>query len=260
MFSVMTIIHFTLTYQFNSPEMNNGGLQDIILRSVVFILFVVVLYAIVSIGHYMQEQRKNELIKRKEIQDDYKTIVSDLLGVVMSSKNTYLDYQHNTLVKDMSCHLATLYGLSSDEIDKLRDYILIHTKIDEIEPLIKTDESSELPFDELKGKTKLATEIAKRLQLAQKAENIARAHIDGSANHNFIIEMQSIQPEISSQMILLTDLYVTMRSPKPYKRAYPNQLVIKLFKEEFTHYFDYKLIDRFLRFQEEFSKIFEENY
>ncbi len=272
LFGAMTVIHFTWTYriterfrdldflEFLQAFVKDDSFNDLVLRSLVFILFVVVVYAIVSIGHYMQEQRRIELMKRREIQDDYTNIVSELLTVVLASKGSFLDFQHVTLVQKMSNHLATIYGLHESEAEKLDYYSTIHLKAQDIGDLINPSTIDEIEFDVLKDKTNLAIEIAKRLQLSQKAEDIARAHIDGAATENFVKEMQNIQPDLNAQIILMVDLYITMRGPKRYKRAYPSQMVKNLFTKEFSRYFHFQLLDRFLRFESDFSKMFEEYY
>ena len=43
-----------------------------------------------------------------------------------------------------------------------------------------------------------------------------------------------------------------------YKRAYPNKIVLDLFEKEFNVYFDYQLLDRFLRFGHEFEKMYND--
>lgn len=272
LFSAITIIHFTWTYKITDEFTNMGVVEflknfvkhpsfgDLLLRSAVFILFVVVVYAIVSIGNYMQEERRLELIKRQEIQDDYTNIVSDLLGVVLASKGGFLDFQYVTLTNKISYHLGVLYGLNNERLEELESYALAHLKIDEIEDLINPPNLDEIDFEKLKVKTKVATVVAKRLQLSQKAEDIARAHIDAAVTHEFIVEMQSIQPEIIPQIILLSELYITMRAPRHYKRAYPNNIVVDLFSKQYTHYFEPKLLNSFLRFENDFNKMFEENY
>jgi response regulator RpfG family c-di-GMP phosphodiesterase len=49
-----------------------------------------------------------------------------------------------------------------------------------------------------------------------------------------------------------------MRSSKSYKRPYPNQAVIQLFEKSFVRYFDYNLVERFLKFKAEFEKIYND--
>lgn len=266
----MTIIHFTWTYRINDTYrglaideffklfIQTPEFADILLRTSIFIIFSMVVYAIVSIGQYMQDERRNELIKRREVQHDFTTITSDLFKVVLSSKSSFLDTQHFKLVSLMSVKLASLYGVDEDNINRIKEYSLIHLRVDEIKDLVHPDKDNEPNFNTLKSKTVLGNHIAKRLQLAQKTEDIVRAHIEGAANEQFIFEMQQIQPELNSQIILLCDLYVTMRSSKSYKRPYPNSAVIELFTKQFNGYFEYQLLDRFLRFRHEFEEMYNE--
>lgn len=271
MLAAITVIHFVWTYNVNSiykgmsiNEFLKAFLPtkeavDIFLRTTLFIIFMVVIYAIVSIGSYMQEQRKQELMKRRDIQTDFSNIVKDLFQVVLSSKKNFLDRQHIELVYRMSDKLATYFGLSTNQIDYIKTYSKIHLRYKEVEDLMTNDLTiDEAKFEILREKTVLGTEIAKRLQLAQKAEDIARAHVEGVATLQFSQEINEIQPQIESQVILLCDLYVTMRSGKSYKRPYPNQTTIQLIEKNFLPYFDYFLIERFLKFRAEFEKIFNE--
>lgn len=271
MLASITIIHFVWTYSINTIYKGLSMQEflikflptkeaiDIFLRTAFFVIFMIVIYAIVSIGSYMQEQRKFELMKRREVQDDFTLIVSDLFNVVLSSKKNFLDKLHVDLVSIMSQKLSTYFGLSSQQIEYIETYSRIHMRYMEIEAMLADQLSEdETKFEILKEKTALGTQIAKRLQLAQKAEDIARAHVEGVATILFTQEMNEIQPQIESQIILLCDLYITMRSGKSYKRPYPNQTTVTLFEKTFLPYFDYFLIERFLKFKNEFEIIFNE--
>ncbi|MFA5720450.1 MAG: hypothetical protein WC939_05280, partial [Acholeplasmataceae bacterium] len=132
----MTIIHFTWTYRINDTYrglaideffklfIQTPEFADILLRTSIFIIFSMVVYAIVSIGQYMQDERRNELIKRREVQHDFTTITSDLFKVVLSSKSSFLDTQHFKLVSLMSVKLASLYGVDEDNINRIKEYSL----------------------------------------------------------------------------------------------------------------------------------------
>ncbi len=270
LFGVLTAVHFLVTFnvigitqglslfEFLKVYVKETSFHDLILRTFIYGIFSLVVYTIVSMGHYMQEERRNELIKRREIQEDFTNIVSDLFKVLLSAKSPFLDKQHIKLVYEMSMHLTDLMGVTDIEKDEIEHYSTIHLKVDEITELINPTDENEVTFDELKEKTELGNVIAKRIQLAQKAEDIARHHVEGVVNDDFVIEMQAIQPEMTSQIILLCDLYITMRGQQTYKRAYPNNILIGLFENEFSAYFDLQLIDRFLRFAHEFEKIYDE--
>lgn len=265
----ITFIHFVWTYkltevyeglgiaEFLKQFLPTKAAQDFYLRIVLFSIFMIVIYAIVSMGAYMQEERKKELIKRREVQTDFTNIVSDLYAVVLSSKRTFLDRQHIDLVSKMSVRLGSYFGLNNKQIEYIENYSTIHLRAHELEDLVQKGIEAE-DYDNLKKKTTLGTMIAKRFQLAQKSEDIARAHIEGVANDKFVSEMRVIQPQIESQVILLVDLYVTMRSSKSYKRPYPNAAVIQLFEKSFYVYFESTLVERFLKFKADFEKIYNE--
>ncbi len=270
MIAAITIIHFTVTYnvsniaegksviEFLRVFLKDPAFYDLLMRTVIFVIFSVVIFTIVSMGHYMQEQRRNELVKRREIQEDFTNIVSDLFKVVLSAKSPFINRQHIDLVQKSSIHLAALFGTTEEETRQIREYSAIHLRINEISDLIVPEEADEVDYDKLKQKTELGTLIAKRLQLAQKTDDIARAHIEGAYNDKFTLEMMQIQPEITAQIILLCDLYITMRGQQSYKRPYPHDIVVKTFEKQFHVYFEYNLLDRFLRFASEFEKIYNE--
>lgn len=269
MLAGITFIHFVLTYNITSTYkgltilefldvfLPTKASQDFFLRIIMFSIFMIVIYAIVGMGSYMQEERKKELIKRREVQENFTSIVSDLFKVVLSSKNAFLDRQHVDLVFRMSEKLAIYYGLPLEEVDQIRQYSTIHLRYHEVEDIVY-NLSNEQQYEALNESTLLGTKIAKRLQLAQKAKDISRAHVEGVADQAFVKRMNLIQPSVQSQVILLCDLYVTMRSSKSYKRPYPNQAVINLFEKSFLHYFEYSLVERFLKFKSEFEKIFND--
>ncbi|MBE0700930.1 MAG: hypothetical protein IH571_04520 [Acholeplasmataceae bacterium] len=267
--ALLTVIHLIWTYNLQGmvnglsiPEfipifLRSEAFSDILLRTLLFIMFYFVVYAIVSMGQYMQEERKKELIKRRQVQGDFTHIVGDLFSVVFSSSYTLMDKRHASQVQQMSEKLANYYGLSQPKMSDLNQYAMIHLQYQEIKNMI-TDMNTfdEQNYDVLKEKTELGSKIAKRMQLAQKCEDIARAHIEDTANEKFLKDMLIIQPEIESQIILLSDLYITMRGAKSYKRPFAHSNVMKLFQGELSNYFDYDLKERFLKFHDEFSEMY----
>lgn len=268
--ALLTVIHFIWTFTIHRLVQEGETIMeflprfvtlpefgDILLRTLLFILFYFVVYAIVSMGQYMQEERKKELIKRRQVQGDFSHIVGDLFSVVFSSSYTLMDKRHASQVQMMSEKLADYYGMSYEKIKELNAYALIHLQYQEIKHMLNDMNTfDEKSYDVLKEKTELGSKIAKRMQLAQKCEDIARAHIEDSANEKFLKEMLLIQPEIESQIILLADLYITMRGPKPYKRPMAHSIVLKSFQNELGQYFDHDLKERFLKFHDDFAEMY----
>ncbi len=267
--ALLTAIHLIWTYNFHGLVNGQSILEflpafvklpefsDILLRTLLFILFYFVVYAIVSMGQYMQEERKKELIKRRQVQGDFSHIVGDLFSVVFSSSYTLMDKRHAYQVQLMSEKLANNYGLPQSKIEEMNGYAMVHLQYQEIKNLLNDMNTfDEQSYDMLKDKTELGSKIAKRMQLAQKCEDIVRAHIEDTANEKFLKEMLIIQPDIVAQIILLADLYITMRGPKSYKRPMAHNIVMKLFQTELANYFDYDLKERFLKFHDEFGEMY----
>ena len=267
--AILTVIHFIWTYNFhglvNDQTMREflpifitlPEFSDILLRTLLFILFYFVLYAIVSMGQYMQEERKKELIKRRQVQGDFTHIVGNLFSVVMASSHLLMDKRHAYHVSSMANKLADYYGFHVDQMRLLEKFSLVHLSYTEIKSLVaEKDKNDEQSYDLLKEKTELGAQVAKRLQLAQKAVDIARAAVEDTISEKFIMDMRVIQPEIESQVILLSDLYITMRDAKPYKRPMTHTMVTKLFQNQLGVFVDYELRDRFLKFHDDFQEMY----
>ncbi|CCV64036.1 conserved hypothetical protein [Alteracholeplasma palmae J233] len=267
MLTILTMIHFVLTYniiemklsiqQFFEAFITRPEFSDIVLRTVLFIVFYLVVYVIVSIGQQLQEERKKELVKRRQVQDDFSHIVSNLFSVVFSSSYTLLDAKHANQVLAIANKLAEYYNLPEEEKQDLNLYALVHLQYDEIRQVMNQEETlDEINYQKIKEKTELGAKIARRLQLAQKTEDIVRAHLEGSANETFKQNMLKIQPDIHAQIILLSDIYVTLRNVKPYKRPYSHAASMEIFTKELVEYFDYKLQERFLKYDTEIKELY----
>lgn len=267
---IVTILHFTVTYpiinqpyatdlvSFVSNFFISIEFRDIFLRTVILILFMVVLYSIVSISSYMQEERKHELIKRRQVQRDYTDVVTEIFNVTLndSSRNED-DKKEIMMIGEMSRKLASLMGEAIEVCNEVYDFSLIHIKsnVNFSKPGESRDDEA---FKELKKQTDLGSMIVKRLQLERKAEDIIRAHMEGSNSEEFIKRMRQIQNVISSQIILICDMYVSLRSIRSYKKAYNHKVSIQYLEEQFRIYFDPQIFDRFIRFQDDFEKIYDE--
>lgn len=267
--ALVTMIHFIWTYNFHALVNGQSMMEflpvfvklpefaDILLRTLLFMLFYFVLYAIVSMGQYMQEERKKELIKRRQVQSDFTHIVGNLFSVVLSSSHVLMDQSHAQRVNQMSKKIGVLYGLPYEDMHGLESFALVHLKFSEIKMLMHEQPSQdEKSYEILREKTELGANIAKRIQLAQKCVDLTRSTLEETLNDKVIAEMNAIQPEIESQIILLSDLYITMRDPKPYKRPLTHVMVVKLLSGELGKCFDQNLINRFLKFHEDFSELY----
>ena len=272
MFSIVTVLHFTLTHSFvdyasegfinflklltTNPDLS-VALKDILFRTLVMLIFMLAIYVITAIGEKMSDERISELTKRKDIQEDFKNVVTDLYSVLQETKVGYDDNTEQLpLLAVMSGKLASLYGMSPQKCEEIKEYALYnkthHLNIEMGEYNIETQ------FDQLREQTSVGSIVAKRMQLAQKCENIVRAHVEGWSNQAFQVKMLNMQNNIESQVILLCDMYIALRSPKSYKRPYPHKAVMEYFETEFKLYFNDELYNRFVKFDKDFEVLFNE--
>src|SRR5690606_26338052 len=108
---------------------------------------------------------------------DFTHIVRDLFNVVFQSAQSLLDPQHAKKVATVSSKLANYYNLDEESKLDLEKYSLIHLRFDEIKDLmVDTDTYDEHTYDLIKTKTDLGSKIGKRLQLAQKCNEMMRRH------------------------------------------------------------------------------------
>lgn len=269
-FVLVTILHFTITYPLLNSDMAKNFSQfiheffvsnefkDILIRTVLLGLFMLVLYANVSMANYMQDERKNELIKRRTVQEDFTNVVTKIFDVTLNNQKMSDDEKHNVeILALMTKKLSSLLGLKPDECEKIYNFSKIHIDktVDFKEEHYNNEDER---FEALRKETELGSELISRLQLERKCEDIIRATFEGSNNDEFISKMSHIQNSIESQIILICDIYVSMRSVKSYKKAYNHKLTINYLQEHFKIYFDPIIFERFIRFANDFEAIYNE--
>ncbi|MGM9971319.1 MAG: hypothetical protein ACI35W_02785 [Anaeroplasmataceae bacterium] len=266
--ALVTILHFIITYDiihkdyatnlmdFFKKFFVSDEFKDIILRTIMLGAFMIVLYAITYMGNRIQEQRKQELLKRKNVQKDFTKVVIDMFDVTLSDNQIKEDeHIQAPLLEMMSRKLASIVGLTPDEIEQAVSYSTIHLK-GKIDLDVENIEDQDEQFEKLRVQTGLGNIIVKRLELRRKRDDIIRAHEEGGNSELFINKTKEIQNDRISQIVLLCDLYITLRSPKIYKRPLSHKVSMERITNDYKIYFDFEIIDRFNRFSNDFDEIY----
>ena len=272
MFAIVTILHFTMTHSLVDYASNGfmefiknitgnqellTNLKDILFRTLVMLIFMLAIYVITAIGEKMSNERVAELNKRKGIQEDFKNVVTNLYNVLLETKVGYDDNSSQLpLLALMVAKLSSLYSLSPAKCEEIVEFALYNKNHQLNLTLLETN--TETQFDALREQTSIGYMIAKRMQLSQKCENIVRAHIEGWNTQEFQIKMLNMQNNIESQIILICDMYIALRSVKSYKRPYPHKHVIEYLEKEFKIYFNSELFDRFIKFEKDFETMYND--
>lgn len=264
----VTILHFIITYDiiekdyatnlidFFKKFFISDEFKDIILRTLMLVAFMIVLYAITYMGNRIQEQRKEELLKRKNVQKDFTKVVIDMFDVTLSGNQIGEDeHIQGDLLETMTRKLSSIIGLPPDKIDEAIDYSTIHLK-GKLDLDVENIEDQDEQFEKLRVQTGLGNRIVKRLELRRKREDIIRAHEEGGNIESLIKKSKEIENDDISQIVLLCDLYITLRSPKINKRPLSHKVSMDRITNDYKIYFNYEIIDRFTRFANDFDDIY----
>lgn len=266
---LVSLIHIIWTYNIPGNAQGQSALAflkgfigtdafgDLILRTLVFTLFYLVVYVIVSIGQYMQEERKIELIKRRQVQNDFSIIVGNLFKAVFIKEYLNINKEGVYQVQKVTEKIAHFIGMNSGDIGNLSDFSVIQLKIDEVRDFnVSSHVYDEESYDLIKSKTNLGAKIIKRIELSESSEAIVRSHIENTLTEELMQMIMTSDYDLESQIILLADIYLTLRSAKSYKRPYTHNTSVELINTQITPFFDSDLKIRFKKFSSELEELY----
>ena len=267
---LITILHFTVTYSLINTDVAKDvskiftlftadAFKDIIIRTLLLIMFMLVLYVNVSMVNFMQDERKKELSKRREVQEDFTKVVTEIFDVTLSNNEISEDEAKEAIVlSTMVKKLASLSNLKPEETNEVYEFSKIHIEKKvhfNADAFANEDEK----FEALRKETELGSKLIARIHLKRECEELIRSTFEASTSPAFIDKVrESLRGDIYSEIILICDLYVTMRSFKSYKRAYNHKITMDYFEKYFKIYFDQDIFDRFMKFDTDFEEIYQE--
>ena len=270
---LMTVLHIFILY----PLYEYGGINDlynflvidnynvtidIILRTILLIVFFIALYSSVTIGEMMNNKRKEELIKRRELEIDFKAVVGDVFDVigVFNSNTINQNIEDVHRLAELASRLASVLGLSSNVCTEIYDYSIIHIeRVNDLSILEYEGKEAlnERDYQAIREKTILGSVIIKRLQLNQKSEDIVRAHFEKTVEPGFTEKMKRVQRSQEGQIILLAEMYDILRQNRNYKNKLKHTRAVDLLQLEFKEYFEPYILDRFTKYQLEFESFYD---
>lgn len=262
MLIIITIIHFTLTYsimnmeyaysvqEFLSTFFLTSEFKDILLRTILLALFMVALYSNVQISQFMLEQRKTEAKKRKGVETDFYGVVNDVMSVVVELQDSQqVDADLVRITSQMTMRLAELLNYDNVKIKELYEYsmVLVNSRFKDFD---------DKDYDSIRAKAESGSVLVRRIQLEQKCEKLVRASVEGAFTIDLIRSVTRVQNEEDADVLLLCSIYATFRSQKAYKRPYGHQATMEVIKRDYRQIFNELMLDRFIKYEEEFEKIY----
>ncbi len=255
-FSAITIMHFFITYnsinifQNEKIEIKKIVITDIFLRTFIYIIFSIIIYATTSISNYMQLERKKETIKRIEKEEDYKVVSEIIIDLIKTSPKHFFIKEDSENILKISSYLASLVGFDKSDHKNLERYSTIHFEINNLS-------NSDFEYNSIKDKMTIFLQVIKRIQLFNKSETIIRSYNEKRITKDFIINQNQIQRNLISDCILLSEIYYRLRSPQEYKAPLRHIDAISVLNNDLKMFFNLDMLSKFNEFSSNFDKIYQ---
>ena len=267
---LVTILHFTVTYSLVKMAQNTNvfdtfvtiitgtAFRDILVRTILLGAYMLILFIYVSMTNYMQEERKKEQAKRRKVQEDYIKSVQNIFSITLPKTDISEEERHeNLILTSMVRKLASLLSLKLEEIDELANYteLILNSNF---ELGISDEQTVDERFNAVRKNTDLGEKLVARLELKRKSEDILRHVLDNASDDDYIKRTRNSINNINDQIILICEIYISMRSVRRYKKAYNHKNTMMTLEKSFKVYFDSLVFDRFSRFDTDFEAIYDE--
>ena len=262
----MTVLHITVLH----PDLYNhaNGFKeffkymfideksifiDIGLRTLVLLIYFAGLYSSVVISEYIAQQRRSEFTKRVDVETNFVDVVKSVFEAVKvynSSSNEVVQAISARKVSNIAKELAIAMNFDQETISNIVDFAKVHSEKMKMLSLDENEFSDE-NFDDIMGKTELATRIIKRLQLSKRSEDIVDAVFSNQVTSDFKYNMTSTLNDKVSQIIVISEVYVALRSDRANHKALNHLRAIELISNGFDIFFNPDLVQRFIKYNRE---------
>ena len=195
-----------------------------------------------------------------EIEDTQKEILITMGTVAeMHSEETG---NHVKRVAKYSELFARYYGLSKVEIKRVKDASSLHDigKIAIPDYILnKAGKLNKEEFEIMKGHTLLGYNMLKHSNksLLKAAATIAYEHHEKYDGSGYPRGLKGEDIHIYGRILALADVFDALGSDRVYKKAWDDERIFALLREESGRHFDPKLIDIFFAYRDDFLKIRE---
>jgi len=201
------------------------------------------------------------ILLMEEIDHTQKELIT-IMGVTGENRSRETGF-HVKRVAEYSWLLATLYGLTPKECEILKDVSPMHDigKIGIADAIL--NKPSKLNDDEMKimmTHAELGHNILKysELTLLKAADIVAYEHHEKYDGSGYPRGLQGEEIHIYGRITALADVFDALGSERVYKKAWEDEKIFMLFKEEKGKHFDPTLVDIFLENKEQFLAIRDE--
>jgi PAS domain S-box-containing protein len=208
---------------------------------------------------------RHDITELKELNKEIKNTQYELIyrmGESVESRSKESGH-HIQRVAHYSKLLAQFYGLSNQEADTIFIASTMHDmgKIaipDSI--LLKRDKLTKDEWEIMQTHAAIGYKIlaGSNLPILKMAADIAYGHHEHYNGNGYPRGIKKEEISIHARIVAIADVFDALISERVYKKAWPLEKVLNLFKEERGEQFDPNLVDLFLSNSSEFIKIKEQ--
>lgn len=170
--------------------------------------------------------------------------------------------QHVKRVAEYSKELALLYGLEEDEAELIKLASPMHDigKVAIPDAILhKPGKLTTQEFDKMKKHAQLGYSMLKGSDriILKSASIVAHQHHEKYNGKGYPTGLKGENIHIFGRITAIADVFDALGSERSYKKAWPDEKILQLFKDERGEHFDPKLVDLFIQNKEKFYEIRE---
>ncbi|QVK18924.1 hypothetical protein KHQ81_04230 [Mycoplasmatota bacterium] len=258
-FSVATFIHIS---EVGSSSQSLITMQhDIMVYTMFLILFIFVITSMVFFSEYMDKERKNELKKREELENEFQNVLWDVFDTIddfsQVRENDELSNEYVSAL--MTKRFGFLLKFDEQKCDELFNFAIVIGVNTDFDLHYSEDEKNDLlkDYSKIRYKLGIGNMLLRRTRIRIKSEAMVRSRYESWFVSDNFKKIKAEDSSVENQMVLLCEIYITLREKQSYKKALPHNKAIKELTETFNHFFDEALLNTFVENHVEFEVIYE---
>ena len=208
--------------------------------------------------YQLEKELENERHLLKEIEDTQKEVVYTM-GAIGETRSEETG-NHVKRVAEYSRLFAKYYGLNDEEIDILTQASPMHDigKVAIADAILnKPGKLNDEEFFRMKDHAQIGYEMLKHSKRAimKAASIVAYEHHEKWDGTGYPRQLAGEEIHIYGRITALADVFDALGSPRIYKKAWSDEEIFAMFKEERGKHFEPKLVDIFFDHLDEFLRI-----